>query len=539
MTDISVGLTSASALPVAVPATITITEAPSITGIPAVGQTLTGVDGAATGDGETSVTARQWLRGSTVIATGGTYDAVSADGGATITYRVTWSDGSTTRAATSAGVEIPTIAPTPSISINTELVVGDTLQVAAINVRLNGETSGAPPLDNGATELLINDAVETDLTTALAEGDSVTAQFSWSHLTGDGSITSDPVVVESVADIQVIGNLTVSDTTDTFTFDVLTACNLRFLVLPDDATPGDEDREALFDGTYPGIVLTDDVGTFTGGSDDVDVSVSQGALSPETAYQMVLVSDVDASRIASIGFTSAAAAPAPASLIATLVYENIAGSVNSAVLTDPTCNLNTLNSGSADGDFMVVSVMARDGQTDRRCLGVTFDGIPAALLAETEPSGNNRCYVGHFGFIRGLTAQAPLIVTMDNPFNDVCCIVRKVPGASPTLHDSFADRNGAEVETALNGLINTLENGCLIAAGVGHNEGGSYVPSGVATGYTQSAEVQKGGRAIFVNYGFRNTVTETADDVVVGYNWNDPINLGDKALCVISLGLAP
>ena len=64
------------------------TVQPSIAGTAAVGQTLTGSDGAISGG---TVSARQWLRDGVSIpgATGTTYDLVVADAGAEISFRVT------------------------------------------------------------------------------------------------------------------------------------------------------------------------------------------------------------------------------------------------------------------------------------------------------------------------------------------------------------------------------------------------------------------------------------------------------------------
>lgn len=84
---------------------------PSISGIPAVGQTLTGAVGTISGGG---VSARQWLRNGAAIsgATAATYVLVTADIDATITFRVTAAGSGGTAVADSAGFG-PIAAPTP------------------------------------------------------------------------------------------------------------------------------------------------------------------------------------------------------------------------------------------------------------------------------------------------------------------------------------------------------------------------------------------------------------------------------------------
>lgn len=95
--------------PAAAPA---FTTQPSISGTAMAGQTLTGSDGVITNG---TVSARQWLRGTTAIsgATGAIYAVVAEDVGTTLAYRVTatGSGGSTT--ATSPNTAIVQPAPTP------------------------------------------------------------------------------------------------------------------------------------------------------------------------------------------------------------------------------------------------------------------------------------------------------------------------------------------------------------------------------------------------------------------------------------------
>ncbi|MEV4422595.1 esterase-like activity of phytase family protein [Patulibacter sp. NPDC049589] len=82
-----------------------VTTAPSITGTPVVGSTLTCADGVATnGDG----VSRQWIRGGQAVAgaTGTTYPVTAADVGRPLVCRVTW-----TSSAGSTVVDSDVVAP--------------------------------------------------------------------------------------------------------------------------------------------------------------------------------------------------------------------------------------------------------------------------------------------------------------------------------------------------------------------------------------------------------------------------------------------
>ena len=109
------------------PNSITITGVPTISGTAAVGQTLTGGDGTATGTGTTAVASRQWRRDGAVIsgATSSTYTLVSADAGTDITFQVVWSDDNGSLAATSLATSIP--AGASGIGA---MAIGSTFEVA-------------------------------------------------------------------------------------------------------------------------------------------------------------------------------------------------------------------------------------------------------------------------------------------------------------------------------------------------------------------------------------------------------------------------
>lgn len=93
---------------------------PTISGVPAVGNELTGVPGT-WGPGSVDLT-YQWLRGTTVVGTSLAYTVVSADRGQSLTFKVSGAKtGYSSTSATSTavtGVNPFTQSPTPTISVS-------------------------------------------------------------------------------------------------------------------------------------------------------------------------------------------------------------------------------------------------------------------------------------------------------------------------------------------------------------------------------------------------------------------------------------
>lgn len=117
----------------------TFTTEPSISGTPAVGQTLTGNTGTISNG---SVSAIQWLRNGTAIsgATSATYVLVTADAGKAVTFRVTATGSGGTETATTAAVTIPayTVANTLAGStLPSAQVEGEPAMYAALYPRLS------------------------------------------------------------------------------------------------------------------------------------------------------------------------------------------------------------------------------------------------------------------------------------------------------------------------------------------------------------------------------------------------------------------
>lgn len=109
---LQIGLELDGGTGIGVEVSITVTTPPLITGTPEIDQTLTGSDGAATGEGATTVASRQWYRDGSPISTSPTYTLLAADDGASITFGVVWQDDNGPIATTfSSGVAITYAAP--------------------------------------------------------------------------------------------------------------------------------------------------------------------------------------------------------------------------------------------------------------------------------------------------------------------------------------------------------------------------------------------------------------------------------------------
>lgn len=91
---------------------------------------------------------------------------------------------------------VPAIAPTPAISITNTYTAGDT--VGDVTFSLTGDTSGAPALDNGTVSILVDGASQA-ANFALTASEVITAQFTWTHASGAGSVTSEGVTVAVAA----------------------------------------------------------------------------------------------------------------------------------------------------------------------------------------------------------------------------------------------------------------------------------------------------------------------------------------------------
>jgi len=190
----------------------TVSRSPAFAGTEEVGQTLTLTSGAS--DGDTSVT--QLLRGAEVlianVTNGQTYDIVVADAGSALTLRyvTTFTAGGQTVEQDTTAV-VPFVAPTPSITITGSYIAGDT--VGDVTFNLTDDTTGAPPLDNGTVEVLVNGIVRT-AGYNLTAGESLTARLNYTHVTGAGSVTSDPVTVQAAPSLS-LDSLTYVDPGDT------------------------------------------------------------------------------------------------------------------------------------------------------------------------------------------------------------------------------------------------------------------------------------------------------------------------------------
>lgn len=108
--------------------TLVITSIPSITGVPDVGEVLTGDDGTATGEGVVSIVGRQWYRDGVAIpgATNTTYTTTASDNLTNVAYGVTYQDDNGTLSSRSTTILVGQEAS----GIGT-MVIGSTFQIAA------------------------------------------------------------------------------------------------------------------------------------------------------------------------------------------------------------------------------------------------------------------------------------------------------------------------------------------------------------------------------------------------------------------------
>lgn len=93
----------------------------------------------------------------------------------------------------------PVLIP-PSVSIEIIGYLTDRMRVSDIAVTISGATSGAPPLSNSNTVVLVN-SVEVYPAYLLSEDDIVIVRFLWNHPTGAGLVETAPQVVTAAPDV--------------------------------------------------------------------------------------------------------------------------------------------------------------------------------------------------------------------------------------------------------------------------------------------------------------------------------------------------
>jgi|GEM_PF-1873089 len=128
--------------------------APSLSGTPEVGQTLTATNGTWSDDsGETLTFTYQWLRNGVPIdgATAATYQTVAADAGATLTVQVTATNSGGSTPALSAGIG-PILAPVAALAIRPD---GWTAEVTFTGLTTGGTYALAPDTASPALKMTV------------------------------------------------------------------------------------------------------------------------------------------------------------------------------------------------------------------------------------------------------------------------------------------------------------------------------------------------------------------------------------------------
>lgn len=122
----------------------TYTVAPTISGTARQGSKLTGVSGTYANG---YVTKREWVRGSTVVATGAEYYPTAEDVGATLTYRETVSGSGADAVGTSAAtVAVAAPADRPVLAVvPAQRALYDTMEPGAHVAAITGVPAGAQP----------------------------------------------------------------------------------------------------------------------------------------------------------------------------------------------------------------------------------------------------------------------------------------------------------------------------------------------------------------------------------------------------------
>jgi hypothetical protein len=93
------------------------------------------------------------------------------------------------------------LPPSPSISISG--AYSDGQSIGDVVVSVTGETSGLPPLQSGIVKILA-DSNEQGASYVLSAGETLTAEFSWVHVTGAGRVVSAPVEVGPTSPAQFV-----------------------------------------------------------------------------------------------------------------------------------------------------------------------------------------------------------------------------------------------------------------------------------------------------------------------------------------------
>lgn len=197
------------------PATVApsvITQA-TISGTGTVGQTLTVSVGSASGTpAPTSMV--QWLRGGTSIsgATGTSYTTVSADGGTTLTARVTWTNTAGS-AVSSPTIAVTTATAAPAVTANPTITGSST--VGSILTASNGTASGNPA-PTAARQWRSNGFAITGATGATFDttgraGQAIDVRVTWTNSAGSAQGTSNTINVTAPAPAGTIAALSADD----------------------------------------------------------------------------------------------------------------------------------------------------------------------------------------------------------------------------------------------------------------------------------------------------------------------------------------